>query len=158
METIQQWKLSRMSTMSNLKRLEEAQWDIQPPGFNNTIRWNAGHNFVIVETFLEPEIDGYEIVHPEWVPLFEDGTRPADWEGDVPTSDDIRSSLREQVNRISEQIEGNLDVKLNKPLIIGNNVMQIDTLEGMIQFLSWHDGMHAGIINALGKITATMVE
>lgn len=148
-----------MSTMSNLKRLDEAQWDMQPPGFNNTIRWNAGHNFVIVETFLAPEIEGYEIVHPEWVPLFEDGTRPADWGDDVeiPTSDEIRSALREQVNRLSDQL-GDRDVKLSKPLVIGDNVLEIETLEGMIQFLSWHEGTHAGIINALSKITATMVK
>ncbi len=145
--------------MSNLKRLDEAQWDMQPPGFNNTIRWNAGHNFVIVETFLAPEIEGYEIVHPEWVPLFEDGTRPADWGDDVeiPTSDEIRSALREQVNRLSDQL-GDRDVKLSKPLVIGDNVLEIETLEGMIQFLSWHEGTHAGIINALSKITATMVK
>ncbi|HLR79290.1 MAG TPA: DinB family protein [Bacillota bacterium] len=151
--------MSRMSTMSNLKRLDEAQWDMQPPGFNNTIRWNAGHNFVIVETFLAPEIEGYEIVHPEWVPLFEDGTRPADWGDDVeiPTSDEIRSALREQVNRLSDQL-GDRDVKLSKPLVIGDNVLEIETLEGMIQFLSWHEGTHAGIINALSKITATMVK
>ncbi len=146
-----------MSTMSNLKHLDEAQWDLKPPGFNNTIRWNAGHNFVIVETFLAPEIDGYEIVHPEWVPLFEDGTSPADWDGDVPSSHAIRSALREQVDRISVQL-GDRDVKLSKPLVIGDNVLEIETLEGMIQFLSWHEGTHAGIINALGKITATMVE
>src|SRR5699024_1007900 len=104
-------------------------------------------------------IEGYEIVHPEWVPLCEDGTRPADWGDDVeiPTSDEIRSALREQVNRLSDQL-GDRDVKLSKPLVIGDNVLEIETLEGMIQFLSGHEGTHAGIINALSNITATIVK
>src|SRR5699024_7371717 len=118
-----------MSTISNLNRLDEAQWDMQPPGFNNTNRWNAGHTFVIIETLLAPEIEGNEIVHPEWVPLFEDGTRLTDWGDDeeIPKSHDIRSALREQVKLLSDQL-GDRDVKLSKPLVIGDNVLEIETL------------------------------
>lgn len=47
-----------------------SEWDTQPKGYNNTIRWNAGHVFVSMEYFVSSVIADYEMVHPSFTRSF----------------------------------------------------------------------------------------
>ena len=141
-----------MNTIGRVKRVEDSKWDIQPKGFNNNIRWLAGHIFVTVEVFVQQHITSYEPVYPDWVPLFLEGTSPNEWEGEVPSGEEILKALRAQFEWIIPILEDNLENKAKEPLVIGDNIMSIDTVDGIVQFLSWHEGNHAGGIDALNKI------
>lgn len=141
-----------MHTIGRVKRVEDSKWDFQPAGFNNNIRWHAGHIFVIVETFLKQSVSTYEIKYPEWVPMFDEGTSPEDWGKDTPTGEDILAALREQMSWVIPFVEDKLEEKMNEPLVIGNDIMTMDTIEGAVQFLSWHEGTHAATIDALNRL------
>lgn len=142
-----------MHTIGRVKRVEDSKWDFQPAGFNNNIRWHAGHIFVIVETFLKQSVPSYEIKYPDWVSMFDDGTSPDDWGEDTPTGEEILAALREQMSWVIPFVEDKLEEKMNEPLVIGNDIMTMDTIEGAVQFLSWHEGTHAGTIDALNRLT-----
>ena len=50
--SMKMFKYSRTSTLILLPKLDEKIWDIQPEGWPNTIRWNAGHMYAEAESFL----------------------------------------------------------------------------------------------------------
>lgn len=141
-----------MHTISRVKRVQDSKWTFQPAGFNNNILWHAGHIFVIVETFLKNSIPFYEIRNPEWIALFDDGTDPKEWPENMPTGEEVLAALREQLDWVIPFIEDKMDQDAEEPIVIGNDVMQIRTMEGVVQFLAWHEGTHAGTIFALNAI------
>jgi len=134
-----------------LKRIEDAKWDVQPEGFNNNISWHVGHIFVTMETFVQQAIPSYEPVHPEWVPLFIDGTSPAEWGNDAPKSDELLTAIRKQLGRIPNFLEDKMEGNAAEPLVIGDDILTIEDIDGIVQFIAWHEGVHAGVIDALSK-------
>src|SRR5699024_7576098 len=106
MESMDMFKYSRTSTLILLPKIDESIWDIQPEGFPNTIRWNAGHIYAEAEGFLHDADHQYEIVRPDWMPLFLDGSRPSEWPENVPTKEEIIDALTEQEKRIEQFFAG----------------------------------------------------
>lgn len=143
-----------MHTISRVKRVADDKWHTEPAGFNNNILWHAGHIFVIHETFLQQGIPSYEVRYPEWVKYFDDGTSPSEWDEHVPTGEKVLAELRAQLDWMIPFVDRKLTQDMKEPVIIGNNVMKIDTIEGLIQFLSWHEGTHAGVIYAMNSLNA----
>ena len=93
------------------------------------------------------------MVYPEWMLLFDDGSNPEQWEEGVPTGEELLRALREQLKWIIPILERNLDGKMAEPLIIGDNIMTIDSIDGIIQFLLGTEGTHSGVIDALNRLT-----
>lgn len=155
METMKQLSFTRIYTLGKIKQSNETAWDIQPKGFNNTIRWNIGHIFVLMETLTQKAITTYEPEHSEWIPIFSPGTNPEKWEVEPPTMEELVNALKNQPERIKAALEGNLQNVLAEPMSIGK-IHQMDTVEAIVQFFIWHEGVHSGIIHALNR--ATIVE
>ena len=149
--TLNQLNFTRIYTLGRLSQTGETEWDTQPRGYNNTIRWNAGHIFVTMEYFANLVIDEYETVNPKWIPFFVTGTSPASWEGEVPSNEDILTALHEQKARITKAFEGKLEEPLAEPIKIGPHTMS--TVGAIVQFVVWHEGVHAGIIDGLNRTT-----
>lgn len=140
-----------MYTLGRLGQSIDTEWDTQPRGYNNTIRWNAGHILVTMEYFTNLVIADYEMVHTEWIPFFVRGTSPKLWEGDIPSNEEILTALKEQPPRIVKALEGKLSQSIAEPIKMGPNLME--TVEAIIQFAVWHEGVHAGIIDGLNRTT-----
>ena len=147
MESLKMFAYSRTATLIALSNMDHALWDVQPPGYPNTIRWNAGHVYITAEDFLHKADHQYVIKHPEWIDLFIDGTRPSAWEGSVPTIDAITEALQEQEERIQHKL-GN---KLQQPASEEHRIrtLDLDTVDAALQFVTWHEGIHLGIIKSL---------
>src|SRR5690625_7975508 len=105
MESMKMFKYNRTSTLILLPKLEEEVWDIQPENFPNTIRWNAGHIYAEAEGFLHDADHNYEVIRPDWMDLFLDGTRPSEWKGKIPTKGQIIDAIKEEEKRIDTFIE-----------------------------------------------------
>lgn len=146
-DSMKLFKYSRASTLILLPKLEEDLWDVQPEPFPNTIRWNAGHVYAETERFLHDADSSYEITRPRWMDLFLDGTRPSEWEGDIPSKDEIIAALKEQEDRIESHFSG----KLNNPAddIRDLHGTKLDTADSALQFVTWHEGLHLGIVKSL---------
>lgn len=152
MDTLSQFNFTRIYTLGRLSQSGVKEWDTQPRGYNNTIRWNAGHIFVMTEHFASSVIEDYELVNPKWLPFFVTGTSPNSWEGDVPSNEAILSALKEQKERLIKAFEGKLDEPMKEPIKIGPHTMS--TTGSIIQFVVWHEGVHAGIIEGLNRTTS----
>lgn len=153
-ETLNQMNFARSYTFGRLKQSNDKEWDTQPEGYNNTIRWNVGHIFVTMETFTHLAIPEYAAVRSEWIPLFSTGTSPADWKGKkkIPSNDDLLMTLKDQKERLTRIYSGNIELTIKEPIKIGP--LTLDTVEAVVQFLTWHEGIHAGMIDGLNKAIA----
>src|SRR5690625_90324 len=147
METINQFQYSRKSTIIGLTNIDENIWDEQPAGFPNTIRWNAGHIYATAEEFLNKADHNYEITYPDWFDYFIDGTRPSEWDENVPQASVILKALKEQDERIATYFKDKLPNKASERVDI--HALSIDTADASVQFVTWHEGLHLGIIKAL---------
>lgn len=153
MESLRLFKYSRTSTFILLNKIDKDFWDEQPNGFPNTVRWNAGHIFTTAEDFLHDADRNYQIHKPEWIDLFIDGTSPNDWQTElVPSPEEIITALKEQEVRITNYFSD----KLQNEASIARDVngMALATVDHALQFVTWHEGIHLGVMNGLNKIFA----
>ncbi|MET1014217.1 MAG: DinB family protein, partial [Paenisporosarcina sp.] len=112
---------------------------------------NVGHIFISMETMVQKALPEYELVHADWIPLFAPGTKPSDWTMAPPTNDELLSALAEQPSRIKAVLEGKLNQPLAEAMKIGN-FHEMATVQALIQFAVWHEGIHAGVIWSMSKI------
>lgn len=148
-EIIDQLNFTRLYTLGRLKQSNDAEWDTQPTGFSNTIRWNAGHIYVTLEYFVHLIDSEYEIVNAEWIPFFVRGSSPANWEGDIPSNEEIIVALTEQTTRLTKFLAGRLEEPLENPINLGAKDME--TIGALILFAIWHEGLHAGLIDGFNR-------
>lgn len=150
MELMRMFTYSRTSTLILLNKIDESKWDIQPEGFPNTVRWNAGHVFCTAEEFLHDADANYEMTNPAWNDLFLDGTRPSEWPEEVPSPAEIKAALKEQDKRIMDYFSN----KLANSASVARDVngWELDTVQASLQFVTWHEGIHLGFTNGLGKV------
>jgi len=148
MESMKLFKYSRTSTLILLPKLEEELWDIQPESWPNTIRWNAGHVYAEAEGFMHDADNDYEVIRPDWMDLFLDGSRPSEWpEEGVPSKDEIIDALVEQETRLENFFEGKNHNKVDHVRDLNGTLL--DTVDASLQFITWHEGIHLGIVKSL---------
>lgn len=150
LESLNLFKYSRAATLILLSKIENNQWDVQPEGFPNTIRWNAGHVYITAEEFLNKADHNYKITPPEWMELFLDGTHPSEWNQPVPSPEEIIAALKEQEGRIYNYFKGKQQNKASEDHII--RTLTLDTVEAAIQFVTWHEGIHLGITKSINDV------
>lgn len=150
MELMSMFTYSRTSTLILLSKINEEKWDIQPEGFPNTVRWNAGHVFCTAEEYLHDADENYQMTNPEWNDLFLDGSRPSEWPENVPSPTEIKDALKEQDKRIMKYFSEKL---VNKASVVRDvNGWDLETVQASMQFVTWHEGIHLGFTNGLSKV------
>lgn len=151
MESLTMFQYSRTSTLILLHKIDETHWDLQPEGYPNTIRWNAGHVYCTAEDYLLSADENFPTKHDEWQNLFLDGTRPSEWPEDanIPTAEEIIQALTEQKERIYNHFQDKLKNDVSKVRDI--NGTPLETVEASLQFVTWHEGIHLGYVNAFSK-------
>lgn len=106
--------------------------------------------YITAEDYLTDADSDYQITHPEWDDLFLDGSRPSEWTGNIPTATEIIDALGEQEGRIVDHFKEML--ANNASVIRDINGTPLNTVEASLQFVTWHEGIHLGVTNALSKI------
>lgn len=147
MESLHMFEYSRAALLIALGNTREGTWDERIEGFPNTIRWNAGHAYVTAEEYLNKADHTYEIIHPEWFDFFIDGTSPFKWEKEPPSVDEVMAALKEQGERILDFFKNKLENEASETVDI--RYLKLDTVDASLQFVTWHDGIHLGIIKSM---------
>lgn len=140
-----QLNVIRQNTLNEMEGLSEKEADQMPKGFNNTIRWNLGHIYTVQNALLA-QFGGKNIEIPgHFAELFVPGTKPADWEDNVPSLDDLKHFLEEQPSKLKEALSEQLDEDAAKPF------KSFTTVGEILNFTLYHEGMHLGAIKGLKK-------
>jgi len=136
-------------TLNEMNNVSEELADCIPRGFHNNIRWNLGHIYNAAGGLLS-RYTGEENKVPESCPgLFGRGTKPADWQGDIPSLSELHKRLKEQVDELEFAYAKRLNDALITPCDIGN--VQLTTIGELLDFIFFHEGLHIGAIKGLKR-------
>ncbi len=146
-----QLRFVRENTLSQVVGMKDEESLFIPKVFNNNIKWNLGHIYVIQEKF------GFQIIGEEtklpnyFMELFSTGTKPIDW-GDqaLPTIQELIQLLKNQIDRIEQNLEGRLDDVI-VPYTTSTG-LTLSTLKELISFCLYHEGMHFDAIKSIKRM------
>ncbi|CDQ20161.1 DinB superfamily protein [Halobacillus karajensis] len=142
-QIFKQINMIRQATLKEMDGVTEEQADKQPEGFKNTIRWNLGHIYV-VQNSLMAKFGGKPMETPSrYLKLFAPGTKPSDWQSDVPSLDELKQKLEEQPAKLKETLNGQLDDEAAEAFL------SLPTVGEILNFTLYHEGVHTGTIKAL---------
>jgi hypothetical protein len=144
--TFLNFEMTRNFFLKHAEALDEGTADIQPEGFNNNLRWHVGHVLMTAEFFLF----GYPVestfLPGNYVELFNRGTSPANWTGEVPSLEVLIGQLKDQLARIKEIPEAKLNEKLEKPFF------DFQTYGETANFALFHETYHLGQMHAMKRL------
>lgn len=147
-QLFKQINLVRQATLKILESVTEEEADEQPEGFKNTIRWNLGHIYVVQNSLLV-KFGGKTIETPSrYIELFAPGTKPADWQGEVPSLDELKQVLKEQPVQLKELLNGQLEDEAAQAFL------SLPTVGEILNFTLYHEGVHTGTVKALKEKVA----
>lgn len=143
------FKMIRQMTLNEMANVTEIDVDRIPNGFNNNIRWNLGHIYNAAGGLLTRFTGESTSIPAHYPKLFDRGTKPADWQGDVPSLVELRKCLEEQVEELEFSYEKRLNDALITPCDLG--MVQLTTIGELLDFICFHEGLHVGTIKGLKR-------
>jgi uncharacterized damage-inducible protein DinB len=144
--TFQNFEISRSFFLKNVEGMDEKIANIQPEGFKNNILWHVGHVLLTAEYFMFGFPEKSTHLPMNYVELFNRGTSPADWNGEVPTIAELTDQLKDQMARIKELPEERLQEKLEKQFF------DFKTFGELFNFAVFHETYHLGQIHAMKRV------
>jgi len=138
-----QFEMTREYFIKIVESVSKEQTDVQPDGFNNTIHWHTGHVLTITEQtmFGFPHVTTH--LPTNYIELFGNGTKPADWTGDIPSMDQLIVQLKGQLTRLKQISTEQLDQDLDTPYLGCKTGGELAGLTLM------HEATHMGQIQAM---------
>ncbi|PLS18279.1 DinB family protein [Bacillus sp. M6-12] len=143
-----QFELTNIFIVRTLEGIEKEMLDIQPEGFNNNIRWHAGHILTVTEQFMFGFPKKSAHLPENYIELFGPGTKPSEWQGDAPSIEELTAQLKEQVIRIKDIPFERLDEKLKKPFL------DLETFGELANMAVYHQSYHLGQVHAMKRVIA----
>lgn len=143
-------KVLRQIVIGQLQQISESQMDIQPEGFQNTIRWNVGHMVYWLDKYTSLSFGSPSVTPVQYEMLFHSGTKPSDWTVTPPSKNELTEMLTAQLSRLSEWTPEMLVQKLQSPYEMGP--FQFVTAGELINFALMHEAIHLGIITSQLKL------
>jgi hypothetical protein len=139
----------RSVTLKAVESIHDEEADVQPEGFNNTIRWHLGHIYLVQER-LAFHHAGFPVDVPQsYIDLFGNGTKPSGWKEEPPSLAELGSRLTEQPGRIRTLLGEHL---LEQPAIPFHKFDgKLDSIGAIINFTLYHEGMHYATLSLLKK-------
>ena len=148
---VKQLRFVRENTLNQVVGMKEEETLFIPKGFNNNIKWNLGHIYLIQEKF------GFQIIGEEtklpnnFMELFGTGTKPVDWRNQVlPTTDELIQLLINQLERIEKNLDGRLEGEI-VPYTTSTG-LSLSTVKELISFCLYHEGMHFNAIKSIKRM------
>ncbi|WP_162356640.1 DinB family protein [Metabacillus mangrovi] len=149
----EQMKFARAQVIRSMEDVSADIADIVPDGFRNSIRWNLGHLYVVLERFSFQYIGLPQIMPDGFKEHFEYGTSPLHpSSAPLPSLNLLKTLLEEQPGRIEEKL---LD-RLQEPATpyTTSQGMRLETPEQFLSFHLFHEGQHLNTIKLYKQMLA----
>ena len=143
------FEVARGMFVKNVDSLDESLVDVQPDGFNNTIHWHVGHVLTVAEQFMFGYPKKSTNLPANYIEIFGAGTKPADWQGDVPSIQELSVQLKDQVKRMKEIPVESFSKTLKTPFL------GLETFGELANFAIFHEANHLGQILAMKRVVQT---
>jgi hypothetical protein len=141
----------RENTLSQVVGMKDEESLLIPKGFNNNIKWNLGHIYVIQEKFRFQIMGEETQLLNYFMELFGSGTKPTEWGNqELPTIHELIQLLRNQLDRIEQNLEGRLDDGI--PPYTTSTGLTLSTVKELISFCLYHEGMHFDAIKSIKRM------
>ncbi|MBM7651976.1 DinB family protein [Neobacillus cucumis] len=143
-----QLRFVRENTINCVTEINDEASLFIPEGFNNNIKWNIGHIYVVQEKFAYFFIKEKMIMPNNFLELFTTGTSPINWEKqELPTISELIQLLKNQIDRIEQVLEFRLKEVIEKPFTTSTG-LTLSTVEELLSFCLYHEGMHFATIKS----------
>ncbi|MGK9250650.1 DinB family protein [Paenibacillus humicus] len=138
----------RNQTLGRLQGIDEQSADAIPQGFRNSIRWNSGHLYVVLERLAFQAIGLPQQLPDGFVEQYEYGTSPSSMpeSAQAATMDELIRLLQDQPDRVRAGLSGRLQESV-APYTTSTG-FTLSTPEQFIRLALYHEGMHFGIIKS----------
>lgn len=144
--SITAFKFSRAGLIQTLSAVDPESVDIIPEGFNNSIRWNAGHILSAADNMLALISDYQRLLPTTYSDFFKIGTSPRDWSTEPPEWSEMLDYIKRQTEQVENLFNRNEKPTLLNPLEIRG--ISFATVEEVLAFINGHEGLHHGTIKA----------
>lgn len=148
-----QLEVVRSNTLNAVKELSESQADAVPEGFNNNIRWNLGHIYLVQEIYAFAFIPEPMQLPEGFMELFELGSKPSEWKVQLPTLPELIKLLEDQTRRLKEKLDDRLAEVVGNPFNMPTG-LTLKTIGEFLAFSMYHEGQHVQTIKMLKKFSA----
>jgi len=142
------FELTRGMFMKIVSNLDEKTIDVQPEGFNNTIRWHIGHVLTTAEQMMFGFPERSSHLPATYIDMFKMGSRPSKWGTDIPKLEELIGYLESQASRIRELPNELFSQKLPFQF----PMEEIQSFGDMYEFMLFHEAYHLGQIQAMKRI------
>ncbi|UNK17877.1 DinB family protein [Paenibacillus sp. N3/727] len=143
-------KLVHNMALQQIQAIPEELFDIQPPQFNNTIRWHVGHVISSLNYFLSLAVPFNFEIPESYGGLFGTGTRPSEWTTTPPTKEELVKYFSGQLESLAGISPSALEEQLKAPIDLGK--MHFETAGELVNFALIHEAMHIGNISSMLKV------
>lgn len=128
------------------------QANIIPEGFNNNIIWNCTHVIAIQQTLVYSLCCKTTYISQEQINEFTIGTRPTHFL-DNNFVEIIKNQLVDTSDKMAIDIK-NEEFTVLRPFMTAIKV-ELQTIDEVLAFINYHEGLHLGVITALLKLVQT---
>ncbi|WP_257352080.1 DinB family protein [Pseudalkalibacillus decolorationis] len=143
---IKQFEMTRSWFIEVAESVPRGITNIQPQGFNNNIHWHIGHVLTSADQIMFGLHHNKSYLPTVYVELFNRGTYPSDWGGDVPSVEELITQLKDQWVRLQQIPAEQLTDTLKEPFI------GLETLGEVAGFAIVHESIHIGKIQEMKRI------
>jgi uncharacterized damage-inducible protein DinB len=142
----------RSTLISRVEAISEDLFDMQPPPFNNTIRWNIGHIITILDRIVFNRVFQTTTLPEGFADYYKNGTKPSDWANPPHSKDELIGFLKQQFSDLNEKTADKLDEPLPEPVQI--RVHTFSTVAELIGYAFVHETIHSTTIANYNKLVS----
>ena len=130
----------------HIKDIDEEKATLQPAVANNNIKWQLGHLILLNDFLVFETINGQKVLEQSAAKYFLWGTSPINFDGNEPSFDELKVLLNEQLDRIFNSLEKQLEKDRNEPIVLKDVDIVMNNFNESIHFAIIHTNRHFGQI------------
>jgi len=134
---------NRSSLLEQLKDLTAEQLNLTPEGRSNNIIWNLGHMIAVQQGICYKRAGLPTLISDDFWHRFKSGSTPRDIisEGEITSIKQLLIITSDQLETdYKKQIFGHYNTWMTR------NGVELASIDDGIKFLSFHEGLHSGVI------------
>ncbi len=120
-----------------------------PDGFNNNIIWNVAHCIAAQQTLVYKLSGLSTMVSEEFILKYRKGTKPESYISQREV-DEIKEFLSMTLEKTRNDFANGLFVDYNE--YVTSMGFTLSNVQDAFDFNNYHEGLHTGVITALGKL------